>query len=34
MTKVTTDEFDRKVVYNLKNDEQESFGFSFIIEKI
>ena len=34
MTKVTTDEFDRKVVYNLKNDEQESFGFSFIVEKI
>ena len=34
MTKMNRDDFDRKIVYNLRNGSQEEFGFSFIIKKI
>lgn len=34
LTKVNTDDFDRKVVYNLKNGYKEEFGFSFVLKKI
>lgn len=34
MTKINTDDFDRKVVYNLKTQMKEEFGFSFVISKI
>lgn len=34
MSKVSTDDFDRKLVYNLRNGEEEEFGFSFVIKKI
>ena len=34
LNKVNTDDFDRKVVYNLKNGVKEEFGFSFVLKKI
>lgn len=34
VSKVSLDDFDRQVVYNLKNGYKEDFGFSFIIKKI
>lgn len=34
LSKITTDDFDRKLVYNMRTGEKESFGFSFIITKI
>ena len=34
MSKVSLDDFDRKVVYNLRTGEKEDFGFSFKIKKI
>lgn len=34
MTKISLDDFDRKVVYNLKTQMKEEFGFSFTISKI
>lgn len=34
MTKINTDDFDRKLVYNLRSGTQEYFGFSFILKKI
>ena len=34
MSKLNVDDFDRKLVYNLRNGEKEDFGFSFVIKKI
>ena len=34
LTKINTDAFDRKLVYNLKTGYQEDFGFAFILRKI
>lgn len=34
MTKMNRDDFDRKLVYNLRNGCKEDFGFSFILKKI
>lgn len=34
MTKMNRDDFDRKLVYNLRNGSQEEFGFGFILTKI
>ena len=34
LNKINTDDFDRKIVYNLQNGIKEEFGFSFIIKKI
>ena len=34
MTKMNRDDFDRKLVYNLRNGSQEDFGFGFILKKI
>jgi len=34
MTKMNRDDFDRKLVYNLRNGSQEEFGFGFILKKI
>ena len=34
LNKINTDDFDRKLVYNLKSGIKEEFGFSFIIKKI
>lgn len=34
LTKMNTDTFDRKLVYNLRNGCKEDFGFSFILKKI
>ena len=34
MSKISLDEFDRQITYNLKNGYKEDFGFSFIIKKI
>ena len=33
LSKDNIDEFDRKVVYNLKSGYQEEFGFSFVFKK-
>lgn len=34
ITKMNSDDFDRKLVYNLRNGMQEYFGFSFLLKKI
>lgn len=34
MTKMNRDDFDRKLVYNLRTGAKESFGFGFILKKI
>ena len=34
MTKMNRDDFDRKLVYNLRTGTREEFGFSFILRKI
>lgn len=34
LSKVNRDDFDRKLVYNLRNGCEEEFGFTFIIKKI
>ena len=34
MTKINRDDFDRKIVYNLRRGSQEDFGFSFFLRKI
>lgn len=34
MSKISLDDFDRQITYNLKNGYKEDFGFSFIIKKI
>lgn len=34
MTKINRDDFDRKIVYNLRRGTQEDFGFSFFLRKI
>ena len=34
MTKMNRDDFDRKLVYNLRTGTKESFGFGFILKKI
>ena len=34
MTKINRDDFDRKIVYNLRRGAQEDFGFSFFLRKI
>ena len=34
LTKINRDDFDRKLVYNLRNGAEEKFGFSFILKKI
>ena len=34
MTKMNRDDFDRKLVYNLRSGVEEKFGFSFILRKI
>ena len=34
LTKMNRDDFDRKLVYNLRNGSQEEFGFVFILRKI
>ena len=33
MSKISLDDFDRQIIYNLKNGYKEDFGFSFIIRK-
>ena len=34
LSKVNRDDFDRKLVYNLRNGMKEDFGFSFVLKKI
>ena len=34
MTKINRDDFDRKIVYNLRRGSKEDFGFSFFLRKI
>ena len=34
LTKINRDDFDRKLVYNLRNGAEEKFGFGFILRKI
>ena len=34
MTKINRNDFDRKIVYNLRRGSQEDFGFSFFLRKI
>lgn len=34
LSKINRDDFDRKLVYNLRNGSKEEFGFSFILRKI
>lgn len=34
VSKISLDDFDRQITYNLKNGYKEDFGFSFIIKKI
>lgn len=34
LSKINRDDFDRKLVYNLRNGSREEFGFSFILTKI
>ena len=34
LSKINRDDFDRKLVYNLRNGCEEEFGFSFMIKKI
>lgn len=34
MSKINRDDFDRKIVYNLRNGSQEDFGFSITLKKI